>query len=128
MFVDLDKFKEVNDRLGHAVGDETLKLAAKRMHECLRQTDTLSRLGGDEFTILVEDLHTPSDAIGIAQKIIYFFELPFVIDEHTFVMTCSIGISIYPQHGEQALQLLENADAAMYQAKKQGRSNFQMCA
>ena len=128
MFVDLDKFKEVNDRLGHAVGDETLKLAAKRMYECLRQTDTLSRLGGDEFTILVEDLHTPTDAIGIAQKIIHFFELPFVIDEHTFVMTCSIGISIYPQHGEQALQLLENADAAMYQAKKQGRSNFQMCA
>ncbi|MEO8406954.1 MAG: diguanylate cyclase [Oxalobacteraceae bacterium] len=128
MFVDLDKFKEVNDRLGHAVGDETLKLAAKRMHECLRQTDTLSRMGGDEFTILVEDLHNPADAIGIAQKIIHFFKLPFVIDEHAFIMTCSIGIGIYPQHGEQALQLLENADAAMYQAKRQGRNNFQMCA
>lgn len=128
MFVDLDKFKEVNDRLGHAVGDETLKLAARRMQECLRQTDTLSRLGGDEFTILVADLHGTTDAIGIAQKIVHFFETPFVIDAHTFVMTCSIGISFYPQHGEQALQLLENADAAMYHAKKQGRSNFQMCA
>lgn len=128
MFVDLDEFKDVNDRFGHAVGDETLKLAAKRMQECLRQTDTLSRLGGDEFTILVEDLHNVADAIGIAQKIIHFFELPFVIDKHSFIMTCSIGIGIYPHHGEQALQLLENADAAMYRAKKQGRSNFQMCA
>jgi len=128
MFVDLDEFKDVNDRFGHAIGDETLKLAAKRMQECLRQTDTLSRLGGDEFTILVENLDSVADAIGIAQKIIHFFELPFVIDEHTFIMTCSIGIGIYPHHGEQALQLLENADAAMYRAKKQGRSNFQMYA
>ncbi|MDP3841398.1 MAG: diguanylate cyclase [Oxalobacteraceae bacterium] len=128
MFIDLDEFKDVNDRFGHAVGDETLKLAAKRMQECLRQTDTLSRLGGDEFTILVEDLHSVADAVGIAQKIVDFFELPFVIDRHSFIMTCSIGIGIYPHHGEQALQLLENADAAMYRAKKQGRSNFQMYA
>ncbi|MEO6353063.1 MAG: diguanylate cyclase [Oxalobacteraceae bacterium] len=128
MFIDLDKFKEVNDRLGHAIGDETLKLAAKRMQECLRQSDTLSRLGGDEFTILMENLHNATDATGIAQKIIHLFELPFVIDAHTFIMTCSIGISVYPQHGEQALQLLESADAAMYRAKKQGRSNFQMSA
>lgn len=128
LFVDLDKFKEVNDSLGHAVGDETLKQAAKRMQECLRQTDTLSRLGGDEFTILVENLHSVADVIGIAQKIIHRFVLPFVIDEHTFVMTCSIGISVYPDHGEHALELLENADTAMYSAKKLGRSNFQVYA
>ena len=128
LFVDLDKFKDVNDRLGHAVGDETLKQAAKRMQECLRQTDTLSRLGGDEFTILVENLHSVADAIDIAQKIIHRFALLFVIDEHTFVMTCSIGISVYPDHGKQALELLENADAAMYSAKNQGRSNFQVYA
>lgn len=124
MFIDLDKFKEINDTHGHAIGDEVLKIAALRMQECIRHADTLARLAGDEFTILLEDLSSPSDPARIAQKIIANFGQPFVIEGHKLMMTCSLGISLYPQDGEDVDTLLSSADAAMYQAKEQGRNNF----
>ncbi len=126
MFIDLDKFKDVNDSLGHHVGDEVLKLAAGRMQSIIRQEDTLSRLGGDEFTIIVEDLQQADQCSVIAEKLVALFELPFTVGGDTIDLTCSIGVSIYPCHGLQAEQLLHHADAAMYQAKKMGRNNYQV--
>ena len=126
LFMDLDRFKEINDSLGHFVGDQVLKIAAARLHECVRQQDTISRLGGDEFTIMIEDVHTAADAVVVAEKIIAAFQLPFVVEKHDFIVSCSIGISLYPQHGQQAEELLRNADAAMYQAKELGRNKFQL--
>lgn len=124
MFIDLDKFKEINDTHGHAVGDEVLKIAALRMQDCIRHADTLARLAGDEFTILLEDLNSPSDPARIAQKIIAYFEEPFVVEGRKLFMTCSIGISIYPQDGKDVDTLLSSADTAMYEAKEQGRNDF----
>lgn len=124
MFIDLDKFKEINDGFGHAAGDEVLKSAASRMQECIRQADTLARLAGDEFTILLEDLNAPSDAVRIAQNIISYFEQPFIVEQRELYLTCSLGIAIYPQDGTEAETLLDNADAAMYKVKERGRNNY----
>ena len=126
MFIDLDKFKEINDTLGHHVGDEVLKEAALRMQSVIRKEDTLSRLGGDEFTIILQDLQHEEQYPVVARKLLGLFQQPFTVENHRFALTCSIGISIYPKHGEQAEELLEHADAAMYQAKKQGRNNYQL--
>lgn len=124
MFIDLDKFKEINDGFGHAAGDEVLKSAALRMQECIRQIDTLARLAGDEFTILLEDLNAPSDAVRVAQNIISRFEQPFIVERRELYLTCSMGIAIYPQDGTEAETLLDNADAAMYKVKGLGRNNY----
>lgn len=124
MFVDLDKFKDINDTYGHAIGDEVLKSAALRMQDCIRHADTLARLAGDEFTILLEDINSSSDAARIAQKIISYFAEPFKIGERELVMSCSVGISIYPQDGANVDALLFSADSAMYRAKQQGRNAF----
>jgi diguanylate cyclase (GGDEF)-like protein len=126
MFIDLDKFKEINDGLGHHVGDEVLKIAAARMQSLIRQEDTISRLGGDEFTIILQDLHHAEQYAVVAEKLLALFAVPFEVGGHRFDITCSIGISIYPLHGTQAQELLEHADTAMYRAKKQGRNNYQL--
>lgn len=128
MFIDLDKFKEINDTLGHHIGDEVLKIAATRMQSLIRQEDTISRLGGDEFTIILRDLHHADQYAVVAEKLLALFDLPFRVDGHSLELTCSIGISIYPKHGTKAEDLLNNADAAMYQAKKKGRNNYQLYA
>ena len=125
LFIDLDRFKHINDSLGHLVGDEVLKIVALRLQAYVRKEDTISRLGGDEFTILLEELHTPTDAAAIAQKFIGLFKQPFIVGDNEFYLSSSIGISIYPDNGAQAEDLLRNADAAMYKAKEQGRNNFQ---
>jgi diguanylate cyclase (GGDEF)-like protein len=124
IFVDLDKFKEINDTYGHAVGDEVLKIAAGRMQDCIRHADTLARLAGDEFTILLEDLNSPSDAARIAQKIIDYFDEPIEMGMKELKMSCSLGIGIYPQDGVTVDDLLSSADAAMYKAKDQGRNAY----
>lgn len=124
IFIDLDKFKQINDTHGHAVGDTVLKIAALRMQECIRHADTLARLAGDEFTILLEDINSSSDAARIAQKIIAYFKQPLIVDGHELTMTCSLGIGIYPLDGANVDALLISADAAMYQAKEQGRNNY----
>jgi diguanylate cyclase (GGDEF)-like protein len=122
MFIDLDKFKQVNDQLGHVVGDQALQLAALRMRASVRNEDVVARLGGDEFTILVSDFQHESDVTVIAQKLIHVFDQSFIVDGHEFEMTCSIGISMFPQDGKDADQLLIAADAAMYRAKLGQRS------
>ncbi|MCG7974273.1 MAG: EAL domain-containing protein [Candidatus Thiodiazotropha taylori] len=125
LFVDLDRFKEINDSLGHAVGDMVLKEAAKRFSESVREEDLLARLGGDEFTFISEGLKKPQHAAIVAQQIIRSLELPFEMDNHQFFLTASIGISVYPQDGRSADTLLRNADAAMYKAKDEGKNTFQ---
>ncbi|MEC5218151.1 diguanylate cyclase (GGDEF)-like protein [Actimicrobium sp. GrIS 1.19] len=124
MFIDLDQFKDVNDRFGHAVGDETLRLAARRMRATVRQGDTVARLSGDEFTVMIEGDSTPQDIERIGLQLIDAFSSPFSIEGHEFHLSCSIGIGRYPDDGGTGSQLLNNADAAMYMVKKNGRGNF----
>jgi diguanylate cyclase (GGDEF)-like protein len=125
LFLDLDRFKEINDSLGHDVGDKLLRITAKKLQSTLRHEDTISRLGGDEFTILIQDVKKEVDASTLAQKIITTLSEPMVVDGHTLYITGSIGISIYPDDGVDANNLLKYADAAMYKAKEEGRNNFQ---
>jgi len=123
-FIDLDDFKQINDSVGHEVGDKILKLVAERFAAHIRNEDTLARLGGDEFTVLIQSLHNPDYAATVAKKLLETLREPFQILEHSFYISASIGISLLPQDGADAKELLRNADAAMYQAKKEGRSTF----
>jgi len=124
-FMDLDRFKQINDSLGHEVGDNVLKTVAQRITSIMRKEDTLARLGGDEFTIIMENFSTEDDTAHLAQKILDVLALPVEIDGHTFYLSGSIGISMYPQDGIQAHNLLKYADAAMYKAKEEGGNNYQ---
>ena len=125
LFVDLDRFKQINDSFGHALGDKVLQTVAFRLNECIRKEDSLSRLGGDEFIILMDDLNKGENASIVAQKIIESVAQPIYIDEHTFYVTASIGISLYPEDERDMNKLLMYADTAMYKAKKKGKNNFQ---
>jgi len=125
MFLDLDRFKAINDTLGHNVGDQLLRIAAERLRTCVRDCDTVARLGGDEFTVIVEDVIDTQTAAIVAQKIIDTFAQPFNLHGHEVFVTTSIGITLYPDDDEQIDHLLRNADAAMYRAKECGRNNYQ---
>jgi diguanylate cyclase (GGDEF)-like protein/PAS domain S-box-containing protein len=125
MFVDLDRFKNVNDTRGHAVGDRLLQLVAERLTQSVRSGDAVGRLGGDEFGVILADLGRPGDAGLVAQKIIDALARPFHLDEHETYVSASIGITLFPSDAEEAGALIMNADAAMYRAKDQGRNNFQ---
>ena len=125
MFLDLDRFKNVNDTLGHDVGDALLKAMAARLQGCVRERDSVARLGGDEFAVLLEDVAHAEDISGIAGKILGAFALPFSIQSHELFITASIGISMYPTDGTSSATLLKNADAAMYRAKDLGKNNYQ---
>jgi diguanylate cyclase (GGDEF)-like protein len=125
LFLDLDRFKNINDTLGHDIGDSTLRVAAKRLTDCVREGDTVARFGGDEFTVLLEDLANSDDVPNVAQKILEALSRPFDVEGREFVVTTSIGISLYPSDGEDSLKLLRNADTAMYRAKEQGRNKYQ---
>ncbi len=125
LYIDLDRFKQINDSLGHVIGDEILKIISKRVREVMRKEDTISRLGGDEFAVLAQDLIKGENASALAQKIISSISEVIHIENHTLYMTSSIGISIYPQDGVEPDNLLKNADAAMFRAKDEGRNNFQ---
>ena len=124
MFLDLNDFKEVNDTLGHAVGDEVLKIAAERLSACVRETDTVSRHGGDEFLILLSEISDAADAARVAEKMIAALAAPCSVDDHVLRLTASIGISIYPDDGVEADKLIASADAAMYRAKDEGAGSF----
>jgi len=124
-FIDLDKFKHINDSLGHGVGDSVLKLVAKRLSGIIRKEDTLARLSGDEFTVIMEELTQPEDASLLAEKILKVLAEPMHIDDHVLYVSGSIGISLYPQDATDAEYLLKYADTAMYKAKEEGRNNFQ---
>ena len=125
LFVDLDRFKQINDSLGHTMGDAVLKAVARRLQGCLREEDVVARLGGDEFTIIMGSLRKPQHAVAMAQKLIRSVRRPVRHEEHELYVSASVGISLYPQDGQYADLLLQNADAAMYKAKHEGRSNFQ---
>lgn len=125
MFLDLDRFKHVNDSLGHHVGDLLLKEAAQRMQACIRKGDTLSRLGGDEFVVTLEGLQHAEAAAQVAQKIIAALARPMELGGHTMTSSCSIGIAIFPGDADDPATLVRNADTAMYHAKEKGRRNFQ---
>lgn len=127
-FLDLDRFKEVNDSLGHSTGDMMLKGVAERIRRCLREGDTVARFGGDEFTLLVHKIDQIEDAAKIAQKIISTLRVPLEIADRELFATTSIGISMYPNDGADAETLVRNADTAMYRAKEQGRDNYQLYA
>lgn len=123
LFIDLDRFKYVNDSLGHDKGDRLLIEVADRFQGCLREGDTLARMGGDEFTILLPDVTGSESALEVAARLQAELERPVVIDGHELFVTASIGVSLYPADGETAESLLRNSDAAMYRAKQQGRGN-----
>lgn len=124
MFVDLDRFKEINDTLGHKIGDGLLTAVSERMKNCLREGDTLARLGGDEFTALLPVLTHSDDAINVAQKIMDCCARPVHVGGHELNVTASIGIAIYPTDGDDADSLLHHADLAMYRIKKAGRNGY----
>jgi diguanylate cyclase (GGDEF)-like protein/PAS domain S-box-containing protein len=126
MYMDMDKFKHINDTLGHDVGDELLVQFAQRVKECLREVDIIARLGGDEFTILLSEIQEEKDAITIADRILYSFEEPWHIGEHIFNTTSSIGIALYPSDGINRNDLMVRADTALYKAKEDGRNNYKM--
>ncbi|HCI51938.1 MAG TPA: sensor domain-containing diguanylate cyclase [Gallionella sp.] len=126
MFLDLDKFKAINDTLGHLAGDQLLQSVAERLTRCVRQSDTVCRQGGDEFMILLEEINSPLDIEGVAQKIALEMSLPHQLGEEGRIVSFSIGAAIYPDHALDSEKLSQCADQAMYQAKEAGRNNFKL--
>ncbi len=124
LFLDLDDFKKINDSLGHDVGDKVLIEAASRLNSIIRHQDTVGRLGGDEFILLLDGLDDMTDAEPVAEKLIKIFQDPFTIDNRDLILTASLGIAIYPEDGLSSAQLLRHADVAMYNAKSLGRNTY----
>lgn len=124
MYLDLDRFKIINDTLGHNVGDQLLRDVATRLNRCLRETDTLARMGGDEFTVILADVETHEEAEAVAKKILEVLAEPIVVNGNELYVTGSIGISVYPVDGADVETLVRNADTAMYQAKEKGRNCY----
>ncbi|WP_413231695.1 putative bifunctional diguanylate cyclase/phosphodiesterase [Marinobacter sp.] len=124
MFLDLDRFKVINDTLGHAMGDRLLQAVTRRLESCLRKGDTLSRFGGDEFTLLLPAIHSEEDAKRIALKLIDALKSPFQLGEHEVFVGVSIGISVFPDAGDSLDQLIQNADIAMYHVKGRGKGDY----
>ncbi|QOL52069.1 EAL domain-containing protein [Massilia litorea] len=125
MFIDLDRFKSVNDMLGHSVGDELLAQAGRRLQDCVRTLDVVARLGGDEFAVVLPQLGTSSEAEPIARRIVEALAQPFLLQGQQLYVSASVGIAAYPDDGMDAATLLKSADTAMYGAKQNGRNNYQ---
>ena len=125
IFLDLDRFKKINDTLGHDVGDQVLKTIAERLEACMREGETVARFGGDEFIILLPEVSRVSEVTRLAQDILDLFKQPLILSGIELYVTASMGIALYPNDGEQSEILLKNADAALNRAKEQGRNNFQ---
>jgi diguanylate cyclase (GGDEF)-like protein/PAS domain S-box-containing protein len=125
LYLDLDRFKNINDSLGHLVGDHLLKSVALRLSESVRESDTVSRLGGDEFVIVLSEMTRAQDAAVCAEKLLQAVRVPHVMDSHELHVTASIGVSVYPEDGTDIGTLLQNADSAMYEAKDRGRNGYQ---
>ena len=125
LFLDLDGFKQINDNLGHAVGDQVLRLAADRLASVVRESDSVSRYGGDEFVVLLSEMTSAADAAPIARKILDALAAPAVVGPHPVTLKASIGVAVYPDDGADAVTLIRHADAAMYQAKRRGAGGFE---
>lgn len=126
LFIDLDRFKQFNDTLGHQVGDELLKLAADRLKSCVRGGDVVARWGGDEFTILLPRIHSSDEAVRVAQRIQASFSQPILVGSQSLHITCSSGIALYPRDGHNGSTLLQCADLALYQVKEAGRNGYSL--
>lgn len=124
LYLDLDKFKQINDTLGHAAGDLLLQEVAHRLKRCVRETDTVARIGGDEFLVLLQNIQLPEDALRVAEKIHRTLNHPLEMGGHSLRTLLSIGIALYPEHGMEEKQLLKHADEAMYFAKRNGGNHF----
>jgi diguanylate cyclase (GGDEF)-like protein len=124
LYVDLDNFKHINDSFGHSVGDQLLQSAAKRLEQCIRHSDTVSRQGGDEFIVLLSEVESAQDAACVSRKLISGMCEPHIIGEHRLKVTLSIGISLFPDDAGDAETLLMNADTAMYKAKGVGGNDY----
>ena len=125
LFIDLDLFKEVNDRLGHAAGDQMLQEVAQRISACVRDTDTVARLGGDEFTVILTDVTRPQHIETIAAEILDELRQPFALAAGEAAISCSIGITVYPGDATTPDEMVRNADEAMYASKNAGRNRYQ---
>ena len=123
LFVDLDGFKPINDMLGHAVGDEVLKEAARRLRTATRDSDTVARIGGDEFVLLAEDVSDVADCASLANRVIQVLAQPLEVQGHQVTLSGSVGVALYPEHGDR-MKLVQNADAAMYTAKRAGGNTY----
>ena len=128
IFLDLDYFKQINDSLGHAVGDRVLQLATRRLEASVRESDSVSRHGGDEFVVLLAEMAKASDAAAVAQKILESLAAPAQVGAHTLSLSGSLGISVYPEDGADPMTLINCADAAMYRAKKAGPGRYAFCS
>ena len=124
MFVDLDRFKVINDTYGHGVGDQVLIEAARRMSDSVRASDMVGRIGGDEFVVLMCDLTNEGSATTVAEKIRHALNQPFTVAQGTVSISSSIGIAMFPEHGSDEIELARNADYAMYHAKENGRNGI----
>jgi diguanylate cyclase (GGDEF)-like protein len=124
LYLDLDRFKDINDSLGHSVGDLFLQEVAERLKRWAREQDTVARLGGDEFLVMLTDIKDIPDAAVAAERLMDAMTADFVVQGHTLGVSCSLGISVFPEHGADAVTLIKNSDAAMYSAKESGRNNF----
>lgn len=125
MFIDLDRFKNINDSLGHDAGDQLLQEVSLRLRTTLRDSDIVARLGGDEFVVLIDGWLASEDLVSVSQKILQAVSRPYLLEGQEYDLTTSVGISTYPQHGDDAQELLRHADVAMYRAKEMGKNNFQ---
>lgn len=124
MFVDLDDFKRINDNYGHAQGDLVLQETAKRLSSSIRESDVIGRIGGDEFLILLADVDSEEGAIIAAKKIQGCLQMPFTVNQHPEVLSCSIGIALFPHHGSSETEIAKNADKAMYEVKSKGKNGI----
>lgn len=128
LYLDIDKFKQINDTHGHTTGDNLLREVAYRLKHCVRASDTIARLGGDEFAILLDSITTEDDATVVAQKILHALSDPYILDGVTLIAAPSLGIAVYPEHGEDDAQLIRHADEAMYVAKRDGGNRYKVGA
>ncbi|MBW3565054.1 MAG: EAL domain-containing protein [Acidobacteria bacterium] len=125
-FLDLDRFKNINDSLGHSVGDALLRVTAERLRNVVRSEDTVARFGGDEFIVIIQGIQAPDDAVKVAHKVLEAMRRPFVAFGRELVVSCSIGIALFPEDGTGAEELVRNADSAMYRAKEDGRDRYRL--
>lgn len=126
LYIDLDQFKPINDTHGHAIGDQLLREVARRMKETVRASDTVARLGGDEFVLLLPSVNKPEDALLVGEKIRHVIALPYVLETCTARISASIGVALFPTHGNDDAELTKSADQAMYLAKKRGGNKVEM--